>query len=78
MSGMFLIGKRMYDLKKSEERTHSIQKREGKEHFHVYPVVCGCPCPTCGGWHVVDESRPLPTPEECEAILKKHNKQNKK
>jgi hypothetical protein len=76
MAGKFLNGKQMYDLKKSEERTNAIQKREGKEGYQVDAVVCGCPCPTCGGWHTIDETRPLPTREECEELLKEHNKSN--
>ena len=74
MTGAFLNEKKMYDLKKSEERTSALQKREGKESYHVHTVVCGCPCPTCGGWHVIDETRKLPTKDECEKILQEHNK----
>lgn len=77
MAGMFLNGKQVYDLKKSEERTNAILKRQGKENFHIYPVICGCDCPSCGGWHVIDETRPLPTKEECEVILNNHNATNK-
>lgn len=77
MAGPFLKDKELYDLKKSEERTNSLRKREGKENFHVDTVVCGCPDPTCGGWHQIDESRPLPTTEECEEILKEHSQINK-
>jgi len=77
MVGIFLNEKELYDLKKSEERTNAIQRREDKEHYHVYAVVCGCPDPECGGWHVIDESRKLPTTAECAEILKKHNKTKK-
>ncbi len=77
MAGPFLSEKEMYDLKKSEERTNAIRKREGKEDYHVHTVVCGCPCPTCGGWHAIDETRPTPTKEECAELLKEHNKTKK-
>jgi len=77
MSGSFLRPKEIYDLKKSEERTNAIRQREGKENFHVHTVVCGCSDPTCGGWHKIDESRKLPTKEECEQLLKEHNKDKK-
>lgn len=77
MTGMFLNGKQMYDLKKSEERTNALSKRSGTRNFHVYPIVCGCPDATCGGWHEVDLSRPLPTKEECKVILKNHNQMKK-
>lgn len=33
MAGMFLTGKRMYDLKKSEERTNAQLKRAGMKTF---------------------------------------------
>jgi predicted nucleic acid-binding Zn ribbon protein len=78
MAGKYLNGKQMYDLKKSEERTNAIKKREGKENYHVDAIVCGCPCPVCGGWHEIDETRPLPTREECEELLNKHNKNKNK
>ena len=74
MPGPFLKDKELYDLRKSEERTNAIRKREGKENFHVHTVVCGCPDPTCGGWHTMDETRPLPSSEKCDEILKQHNK----
>lgn len=74
MAGQFLKPKELYDLKKSEERTNARARREGKTQFHVYTVVCGCTNPTCGGWHVIDESRPLPTESECEEILRRHGR----
>lgn len=77
MAGQFLKEKELYDLKKSEERTKALQKRKGQENYHVETKVCGCPCPTCGGWHEIDENRPLPTKEACTAILRKHNRSKK-
>lgn len=78
MAGMFLTGKRVYNFKKSEERTNAQLKRAGMKNFHTYPIICGCPDPTCGGWHQVDLSRPLPTSEKCDGILKHHNQAKKK
>ncbi len=77
MAGPFLKDKELYDLKKSKERTNALRKRERKEQFHVDTVVCGCPNPTCGGWHQIRESRPLPTEDECAEILKSHNRAKK-
>jgi hypothetical protein len=78
MVGPFLKDKELYDLKKSEERTNSLRKREAKVNFHVDTVICGCLDPTCGGWHKIVESRPLPTDDECKEILKGHNRAYKK
>jgi hypothetical protein len=77
MAGIFLTAKQMYDFKKSEEHTNAKLKRAGFKNFHTYPIVCGCPDPTCGGWHEVDLSRALPTNEECNEILKNHSQTRK-
>ena len=77
MSGKFLGKDAIVDLKKSEERINAIRKRDGKENHPTRAVVCGCPDPACGGWHVIDEDRTIPSEEECDEIVKKHNSQNK-
>ena len=77
MTGKFVGSKGMYDLKKSEQRTNAILRREGKENVHTYAVVCQCPDPDCGGWHEIDENRISPTEKECKEILKNHNQSKK-
>lgn len=65
------------DTIKSEERTNSIQKREGLTNHPVRATVCQCSDPNCGAWHDILTDRALPTSEECDEILKQHNKENK-
>jgi hypothetical protein len=78
MVGKFLGKDAIVDLKKSEERTNAIRKRTGKIRHPTRAVVCGCETPSCGGWHVIDENRVIPTEEECSETLKKHNAQKNK
>jgi hypothetical protein len=76
MSRPFLSRSAIVDVIKSEERTNSIQKRNGTDH-PVRFTVCGCPDPNCGGWHTIETDRTTPTPEECAAIIKSDNSARK-
>lgn len=71
MAGKFMKRGAVVDTIKSEERTNALQKRNGT-NFAVRTTICGCPDPNCGAWHTILEERPLPTPEEAAATLKKH------
>jgi len=70
MAGKFLVRGAIVDLIKSEERTNSIQKREGLTKHPIRATKCGCSTPECGGWHSILTDRTIPTPEECASILK--------
>jgi hypothetical protein len=70
MPGKFLTRDAIVDLVKSEERTNSIQRREGLTLHPVRATKCGCSTPGCGGWHSILTDRTIPTPEECDVILK--------
>ncbi len=74
MSGKFMNRNAIVDTIKSEERTNSIQKREGLTKHPVRATVCQCPNPNCGAWHDILTERNIPTDDECEKILKQHNK----
>lgn len=69
MTGKYLRRGAIIDTVKSEERTNSIQKRNGMRH-PVRVTSCGCPDPNCGAWHTILEDRTLPTSEEATATLK--------
>lgn len=70
MTGKFLRHDALVDLKKSEERTNAIQKRDRLNLHAVRTTVCGCPDPTCGGWHTIIIKATIPTKGECVLILK--------
>ena len=78
MASKFLPRGALIDLKKSEERTNALRKREGLERHPVRLVVCGCPDPNCGGWHTILTDRLIPAPEECRVLLGQHNKLRKR
>lgn len=78
MSGKFLTPGEIADLKRSQDKVNSLQKREHTTEFHTELTVCGCPDPNCGGWHTVVKSRPLPNPHKAEEILKADNKRKKR
>lgn len=73
MSRPFLGRSAIVDIIKSKERTNAIQKREGLTEHPVRFTVCGCPDPTCGGWHTIETNHTVPSPEECAAIIKADN-----
>lgn len=56
MAGKFMRRDAVIDTIKSEERTNSIQKRNGTNH-PVRTTVCGCPDPRCGAWHTILDPR---------------------
>ena len=77
MTGKFLTPGEMADLKRSQDKTNTAQKRDGTTEFHTDLIVCGCPDPNCGGWHAVDINRPLPNEEMAKQLLKDDNKRLK-
>jgi hypothetical protein len=77
VSHPFLGRAALVDFIRSRERTHAIQKREGLTNRPVRFTICGCPDPGCAGWHTIVMDRSIPTPAECEAILKAHNRARK-
>jgi hypothetical protein len=77
MTGKFLTPGEIADLKRSQDKTNSLQKREGTVKFHTNLIVCGCPDPNCGGWHTVVKERPLPSESLVKEILKADNKRPK-
>jgi len=76
MSGKFLKRNAIIDTIKSEEKTNSLQKRNGKVRYHVDTVPCGCPDDNCGAFHKIRTDRPLPTPREADETLqsRRHGK----
>ena len=78
MAGKFLEHGALVDVKKSEERTNALQKREGLTHHPVRFTTCGCPDPNCGGWHTILTDRTIPTPKECDEILMRDNEARKR
>jgi hypothetical protein len=77
MSHPFLGRSAIVDIIKSKERTNARQKREGLTEHPVRFTVCGCPDPTCGGWHTIETNRKAPSQEECIEILKADNSARK-
>lgn len=73
MSGKFLNRGAIVDVIKSQERTNSIQKREGLTMHPVRFTVCGCPDPNCGGWHTIKVDLNVPSVEECAEIINADN-----
>lgn len=69
MAGKFMRRDAVIDTIKSEERTNSIQKRNGTNH-PVRTTVCGCPDPSCGAWHTILKDRELPSSAEAEETLR--------
>ena len=70
MAGKFLKLGAIVDIIKSQERTNAIQKRDGLSKHPVRFTVCGCPDPSCGGWHTIVTDRQVPTADECDALLR--------
>ena len=77
MPGKFLTPGEIADLKRSQEKTNSLQKRQGTTEFHTELTVCGCPDPNCGGWHTIDTERPLPSENTAKQLLKADNNRPK-
>jgi len=77
MSRPFLGRSAIADVIKSKERTNAIQRREGLTDHPVRFIVCGCPDPTCGGWHTIETDRKIPSSEECAAIIQTDNSARK-
>jgi len=77
MTGKFLTPGEIADLKRSQDKVRSLQKREGTTEFHSELIVCGCPDPDCGGWHVVVKERPLPNENTAKTLLAADNKRPK-
>lgn len=77
MAGKFLRRDAIIDVVKSAERTHAIQKRDGLSGHPVRFTTCGCPDPSCGGWHTIDLRHTVPTAERCDDIIRADNRRRK-
>ena len=77
MAGQFLTRSEIGDLSRELDKTNSMRKRAGLQQHPTNLVVCGCPDPRCGGWHVIDESRQILTDDEATETLKRHNRNRK-
>jgi hypothetical protein len=77
MAGKFLKRAAIVDLVKSEQRTNAIRKRAGLGNRPITAVVCGCPDPSCGGWHDIRADRTIPTAEEAKQTLAEGQKSRK-
>ncbi len=71
MAGKFLTQSEIGDLARELAKTNSVRKREELTRHPTYAVVCGCPDPRCGGWHVVDTRRLILTADEASATLQR-------
>ena len=69
MAGKFLEREAVVDLVKSEQAANGLRKRQGLTQHPIRFVVCGCPDPKCGGWHVIETERTIPTGPEAVASL---------
>lgn len=78
MTGKFLRRGAIVDLIKSKERTNATQKRDGLTTHPVRTTVCGCPDPSCGGWHRIITELTVPTADECVSILKEEKLNRKR
>lgn len=78
MAGPFLSQSKIGDLSRELAKASSIRKREGLERHPTRAIVCGCPDPRCGGWHVIDTSRVILTDDDADAALRLHNQDRKK
>jgi len=78
MAEEFLGPGALADIRRSEEHTNSIQRREGLTQHPVRLVICGCPDPNCGGWHVIERDRLIPTAAQCAEIIAQDNKVRKR
>lgn len=65
----FMGREAIIDLVKSEHRTNARRRREGLTRHPVVGFACGCPDPTCGGWHAIVTERTIPTAAEATALL---------
>ncbi|MFI4861861.1 MAG: hypothetical protein ACIAXF_14405 [Phycisphaerales bacterium JB063] len=77
MAGKFLKPEAIADTVRSEQRMNAVQKREGLTQHPVTVTSCGCPDPACGCWHTIQTDRTLPTPDECDELIQKHNQAKK-
>jgi hypothetical protein len=78
MVGQFLTRSEIGDLSRELDKTNSLKKRTGLQQHPSRATVCGCPDRRCGGWHVIDTSRLIPTDDEADARLKQHSKSRKR
>lgn len=78
MSRPFLGRAALTDIIKSQERTNSIQKREGLSNHPVTFTVCGCPGPRYGGWHTIRIDRLVSSEADCDAIIEADNSTRKR
>ena len=69
MAGKFLERAAVVDLVKSEQAANARRKRQGLTQHPLRAVVCGCPDPACGGWHVVETERTIPTAAEADTAF---------
>jgi len=69
MAGKFLERGALVDLVKSEHAANARRKRQGLSQHPIRGVVCGCPDPNCGGWHIIETDRTIPTAPEADAAL---------
>lgn len=65
----FMGREAIIDLVKSEHRTNARRRRERLTRHPVVGFACGCPDPTCGGWHAIVTERTIPTAAEAAALL---------
>ena len=69
MAEKFLKRDAIIDLVKGEHRANALRRRAGLTRHPLVVTVCGCPDPSCGGWHNTDTGRTVPTPEEADEAL---------
>lgn len=77
MAGKFLKRAAIVDLVKSEQRTNAVRKRKKLDKHPITAVVCGCPDPMCGGFHVIRADRTIPTTDEAKQAFAKGQKARK-
>jgi hypothetical protein len=69
MSGKLMKRDAIIDLVKSEHRANARRRREGLTRHPVVGFACGCPDPSCGGWHAIVTDRAILTAAEADAAL---------
>jgi hypothetical protein len=77
MSNPFLGRNALIDFIKSKERTNAEQKRNGLANHPVRFTICGCPDPSCAGWHTIETERLIPSQSDCLDLLKAHKSKRK-
>ncbi|MBV1831226.1 hypothetical protein HNW77_10920 [Komagataeibacter sp. AV436] len=77
MAGKFFSRDAIIDTRRNLDRMNAIQKRQGPVSYHTHLITCGCPDPICGAYPRIDETRPLPTPQQAEQTLRAHRHQRK-